>query len=328
MKTSRARIALAIGLSLLAHLLMLLVPHASLPPIEAPLPPLAARLEKLPAIDVRPIQPKAAPSRKKQSPADRQPSENTAPSAEPANAMPAEPQHDPEPSPPEVSQTVKEAEPVHPLPKRAQLTFVAYKGESFEIGEARQRFERGDDNSYTLKVDMNTTGLASIFKTYIATQQSSGFITRHGLQPHEFNETRNTSRNKEPVGLKFAWEEGLLIFLNGNRMPLPEQTQDIISFPYQLSQLPLEKGTIQMHISNGRKLGRYEFAVGEEEEIETRLGKLRTLPLRKIHKPGEEGLVIWLGLEYRLLPVKIQQIERNGEIAGQMVVSDIRVSDE
>ena len=83
-----------------------------------------------------------------------------------------------------------------------------------------------------------------------------------------------------------------------------------------------------MYISNGKKLEHYEFSVSEDEMIQTRLGKLRALPIHKIHAAGEEGQVIWLGMEYRMLPVKIRQIDRAGEISGEMVISEIRVADE
>jgi hypothetical protein len=218
--------------------------------------------------------------------------------------------------------------PAHPLPRYAQLTFIAYKGTDLEIGEARHLLETGDNQRYTLRVGTNTTGLASLFVSYEMNQQSSGTLTPQGLRPDKFSETKNTAKGKEMLEAKFDWEAKSLSFSNGRAAPLPEQTQDIISFLYQLSQLPLDKGVIPMYISNGKKLERYELAIGAAEEIQTRLGKLRVLPLRKVHATGEEGLDIWLGLEYRLLPVKIRQLDRAGNIAGEMVISDIRVSDE
>lgn len=330
-QTAGTRIAFAIGVSLLVHILFLLAPPVNLPPDKIPLPPLTAKLEKLPAAGTRaaPRKMEALKTKPKFRPAPV--AENTAP---PPNDSPAESiqpelrQTDPEPHSPATAEVAEKIQPAHPLPKHAQLTFIAYKGTNFEIGEARHRLEVNDGNHYMLKADMNTTGLASIFKAFASSQQSNGIITRQGLRPNEFNETKNTFRGKETLGAKFAWEEKSLFFLNGSRASLPEQAQDIVSFIYQLSQLPLDGGVIPIHISNGKKLERYELAIGEEEEIETRIGKLRALPLRKIHAQGEEGLDIWLGLEYRLLPVKIRQIDRNGEIAGEMVVSDIRVADE
>jgi hypothetical protein len=337
-RTSIGRIALAIVLSLMAHLIVLFAPLVKLPPSGIPLPLLTARLEPLPQVSVKPVlepPPKIA--------ARPAPARKPKPSFQPApvvpdtvspgenldeNSPPETPQIDPVPQSPPASEVVENIKPVHPLPKRAQLTFIAYKGTDFQVGEARHLLEIGDDKSYTLKVGMNTTGLASVFKTFELNQQSGGTLTAQGLRPNKYSEIKNTSKGKEALDAKFVWEEKSLSFSNGSHTRLPEQAQDIISFMYQLSQMPLDKGAISMYISNGKKLERYELAVGEEEMIQTGLGQMRALPLRKIYLLGEEGLEVWLGLEYRLLPVKIRQIDRTGQIAGEMVISEIRVADE
>lgn len=338
------RIFIAIGLSLLVHVLVLFAPLAKLPPREAQLPPLMARLEPLPEIAAKPVPVQKEILKKKKKlkpqPAPPQP-EQMAPEAEPEpdlqpleEMQTVEPQIVPEQqiaNEPEITKSdevVEESVPAHPFPRHAQLIFIAYKGTDFEIGEARHRLEIKDDNSYRLRVDMHTTGLAGFFKPYDSSHQSSGVVTRQGLHPDKYSETKKTAKGKEATEVEFAWETRTLIFSNGNSTQLPEQAQDIISFLYQLPQLPLNGGVLSMHISNGKKLERYEFAVGEEEMIQTRLGNLRTLPVHKIHAPGEEGQIIWLGMEYRMLPVKIRQIDRAGEISGEMVISEIRVADE
>lgn len=329
-RTPTGRIALAIALSALVHVIALFAPLVKLPPGQAPLPPLTAKLAPLPKIAAKPApprkprpKPQPAPVVPEQAPADEQPAESIQ-TEEPQIDADQQPAAADEPA----DETAAEAQPAHPLPRHAQLTFVAYKGADFPIGETRHRLDIGDDRSYTLSVGMNTTGLASLFKTYESDQQSSGTLTAGGLRPDEFSETKNTSKGKESYAAKFHWGAQVLSFSDGHSMPLPEQTQDFISFLYQLSQLPLDKSVIPMHISNGRKLERYELTVGEEEMIQTRLGRLRALPLRKVRRQGEEGLEIWLGLEYRLLPVKIRLLDRSGQIAGEMVISEILVADE
>lgn len=338
-RTSIGRIALAIAVSALVHAIALLAPLVKLPPGEKLLPPLTARLEPLPRIAAAPAPVKK--SRPRLQPAPLVPLLAQTNDKPTEDAPTKEPQIAPEYHPPvanetvdgaadqaAIDKTVEEAPPARPLPKHAQLTFIAYKGTDFQIGEARHRLEIGEDKNYTLTVVMNTTGLASIFKTFESNQQSHGTLTVQGLRPDNFSEVKNTSKGRETLEAKFDWKEKTLSFSNGSAIPLPEQTQDIVSFMYQLSQLPMTQGALPLYISNGKKLERYEMVVGEEENIQTRLGRLRTLPLHKVHAPGEEGVVIWLGIEYRLLPVKIRHIDRNGQIAGEMIVSDIRVADE
>lgn len=324
-----ARISLAIGLSLLLHAIAMFAPLIDLPRAEVPLPPLTARLEPLPKIaPVPPKQPR--PKRTEAKPLDTRPE---APQG--ITAEEEAPQIDEEPQPPadetEVTQSESAEEvPAKPvLPKHARLTFSAYQGDGgMKLGEAIHRLEI-EQGQYVLETVTQTTGLASIFKTYLLTQTSRGLVDAQGLRPQAYREEKKLARGNQSLSATFDWEGRRLLFSNGGDAVLPEQGQDIVSFLYQLSQLPMSgRNVLPLHISNGKKLEYYELEVGAEEEIATPLGKLRALPLRKIHAKGEEGLDVWLGLEYRLLPVKVRQIDRSGKTAGEMVISEILVSDE
>lgn len=324
-----ARISLAIGLSLLLHAIAMFAPLIDLPRAEVPLPPLTARLEPLPKIaPVPPKQPR--PKRTETKPLDTRPE---APQG--ITAEEEAPQIDEEPQPPadetEVTQSESAEEvPAKPvLPKHARLTFSAYQGDGgMKLGEAIHRLEI-EQGQYVLETVTQTTGLASIFKTYLLTQTSRGLVDAQGLRPQAYREEKKLARGNQSLSATFDWEGRRLLFSNGGDAVLPEQGQDIVSFLYQLSQLPMSgRNVLPLHISNGKKLEYYELEVGAEEEIATPLGKLRALPLRKIHAKGEEGLDVWLGLEYRLLPVKVRQIDRSGKTAGEMVISEILVSDE
>jgi len=338
LQSSRERpsigIMVALAVSLLIHAVLLFGPKLiELPAVEVTLPPLTAKLEALPAVNPAPKReppPKIAPKAPLPESVAAVGISTPVLAESGVIAPPEEPvlSEVPEQKPPVQEEPVVESKPAHPLPKQAQLTFVVYKGTNFSVGEARHRLDIKADGSYTLQVGMNTTGIASLFKTYELNQQSSGTVSTRGLHPDKFSENKLTSGGKQTLTADFDWKNKQLNFSSGSTTTLPELTQDMLSFMYQLSQLPLDEPIVTIYISNGKKLERYALTVGEEEEIQTRLGKLHALPLRKVHAPGEEGLEIWLGLEYRLLPVKIRQIDRSGAIAGEMVISEIRVSEE
>lgn len=330
-KRPAARIALAIGLSLVIHSLVLFAPLIELPKSEVPLPPLTARLEPLP----RPALPAPAKTpRPKPAEKPAQPAQESAPGA--ANEEPqvdAESQADAAPpaaeetAEPPAEPTPEQSRPL--LPRHAQLTFAVFQGEGgMQLGEAIHRLDI-EEGRYTLKAVTQTTGVVSFFKTYVLTQSSEGRADVRGLLPGKFAEEKKLSKGNQSLSAEFDWEARQLNFSHGGKTGLPEQAQDILSFLYQLSQMSMaNREVLPLRVSNGKKLEYYELEIGAEEEIATPLGKLRALPLRKIHAQGEEGLDIWLGLEYRLLPVKVRQIDRAGQIAGEMLISDIRVSDE
>ncbi len=339
LKHPAGRVALAIALSLLIHATLLIGPDLiRTAPVEAPLPPLTARLEPLPT-----RKPAPEPVRKKvhkpkpakiihpeksvtvvsrpveTAPEIPAPAVDTASGVGAAESQPASAVAQTEPDEHAVS--------AHPLPMHAQLTFTVKKGVNFPVGEARHTLDIDDKQHYTLQTNIRTVGLASLFKTFDMNQKSSGTISAQGLRPDEYSEGRTSDKGVQALTAKFDWAGKTLTFSGGAASPLPAQSQDMLSFLYQLSQLPLDQAIVSIYISNGKKLEKYDLAVGAEEDILTKNGQLRALPLRKIHAPGEEGLEVWLGMEYRLLPVKIRQIDRHGEIAGEMVITDIRVSE-
>ena len=329
--TSRRRIVLAIGVSVVLHGLLLWGPEIRLPHFQPSLPPLTARLEALPDAMPRPkLRHKAKPTPPKPTPEPVRPIE----AAPPPQTEPEVPLATNEPIP--ASAPVETETPVAiarneserpPLPKQAQLTFSIYTGTShFRVGEAVHTLDI-QEGRYVLKATTTTVGLASLFKSYTLNQYSSGIYNQYGLQPELFTEERIERIATQRNAVEFDHTENRARFSHGGEVVLPPETQDILSVLYQFPPL---RGieTTSVSVSNGKKIEQYQFAVGNNQEIDTPLGKLLTVRLRKLHPPNEEGLEIWLAREYRLFPVKIRFTEKNGEVSGEAVITDIRVSEE
>lgn len=317
------RIVFAIVISLLLHGLLLWGPNIELPQFKSSLPPLVAKLEALPNAPATP-----KPQRKIRPAPNPEPKIETAPQAASAEVVPPVEDIPLAASATPATETLAQYEPDSvverpPLPRRAHLIFTANKGTSdFKIGEVMHTLEI-DDGRYVLQSVSETVGLAKLFKSYKLTQYSSGGYSGQGLQPEQFFEERadklGTQRNT--VELNHAAQRAY--FSHGGEAPLPPDTQDILSILYQFPPLAHAE-LVTASVSNGKKIERYEFEVAANEDIHTAMGELRTVHLRKLHQPNEEGLEVWLALEYRLFPVKMRIIERNGEISGEIVITDIR----
>ncbi len=323
--TTSRRLAFAVGISVLLHSLVLWGPDIRLPSFKPKLPTLTAKLEALPAATA-----KRKPKRKAK-PAPPKPAPEPAPQASPT------PETLLAASAPSAASAPVESEPLAaaadkpavrpPLPKRAQLTFAVNKGTShFRVGEAVHTLEI-DDGHYILQAVTKTVGLAKLFKSYELTQYSSGSYSKYGLQPEEFFEERKDRLDTLRYTAEFDHAAQRVRFSHGGEVALPPDTQDILSVLYQFPPLKGVEST-SVSVSNGRKIEHYEFEIATNEEIDTPLGKLLTVRLSKLHAPNEEGLVIWLAMEYRLFPVKMRFIEKNGEVSAEAVITDIRVSEE
>jgi len=213
------------------------------------------------------------------------------------------------------------------LPHRAQLTFAVNKGTShFQIGETIHTLEI-DDGHYVLQSVTKTVGMARLFKDYQLTQYSSGSYNQQlGLQPERFFEERYEKTGSQRTTVEFDRAAQRAHFSQGAEAVLPPDMQDILSVMYQFPPL-VNTEIVAVSVSNSKKIERYEFEITTNEEIDTALGKLQTTHLRKLHRPNEDGLEIWLAQEYRLFPAKIRIIERNGDISGEIIITDIRVED-
>ncbi|MBU1424661.1 MAG: DUF3108 domain-containing protein [Gammaproteobacteria bacterium] len=339
------RIAFAFAISVLLHALLLWEPNIQLKPLKPELPPLFARLVALPSAPAKPRKPerKVQPAEQKTAPeaaprVDVPPQEMlsaaSAPEAadtpEAASAPVAADTSEAASAPAQAEQLAAEAVNAAerpPLPREAELTFAINKGTSkFRIGKAVHSLEIRDGH-YVIQAVTKTVGLVSLFKSFELTQSSSGSYTRYGLQPEQFLEKRQERSGTQSNAVEFSRAAQRAIFVPGGEKPLPPDTQDILSVLYQFPPLA-NTHMATVSVSNGKKIENYDFEITPNEEIDSALGKLLTVRLHKLHAPNEEGLDIWLAQEYRLFPVKMRYFDRNGEVAGEAVITGIRVSDE
>ncbi len=319
--TPSLRIVIAIVFSMMLHGLALWGSDIRLPQTAPVLPLLAAKLEALPAA---PAQPR--PQRKAR-PAVPAPEPTPVATETPQEVPPADnpPDAAAETETPAAESATEDDRP--PLPRQARLAFAIHLGNGgLRVGEAVHTLEI-KDGRYVLQATTRTVGLARLFKSYQLTQYSNGSYGKHGLVPELFQDEHKDNLGTRQNAVEFDREAQLARFSNGREAALPAETQDVLSVMYQVP--PLAGTEIaSISVGNGKKIERYDFEIAANEEIDTTLGRLLTVRLHKMRAPNEEGLDIWLAREYRLFPVKIRYTEKNGEVAAEAVITDIRVSEE
>ncbi len=349
---TRRKFACFIALSLLAHLIVFFGVPIVLPRSVADPPPLEVRLQPTaPPVPVllrpkpRPhTAPKRAPAPAVTTPILTAPSQiAVAPVFDPAPPTIAEPAEvEPPPvtpvdivppplAPPAAASPEPAPAPVpaRRLPRKGEITYDLFWGnDKFSVGRTLQTWEINED-SYRLSSVSETTGLVSLFSRQRIAYESRGKMTASGLRPERFTTERVRSGRRENAVADFDWSKMTALIDNPQRsVALPADAQDLVSFMYQLGLLPLEPGRIELPITNGWKLERYELEIGGEVRLETPFGELRAVPVRQVRRPGQESIELWLALEYRLLPVRIRFFDREGQPSGEQLVREIRVSDD
>jgi hypothetical protein len=220
---------------------------------------------------------------------------------------------------------------VHSLPRRGRITYNLYYGnERSFIGRAAQTWEVENDD-YILASDAETGGLVDLFRPQRLHSISRGKITPDGLKPDSFLTSRTRRGRTDASRARFNWDSGSLTYgdaRESNTAPLQPGTQDLMSFVFQFVLLPPQPGRYQLPITTGKRLEVYGFEIRAEERIDTPIGTVRALPIRQLSRAGDEGIELWLAAEYRYLPVRIRHFDREGNLSGEQIVNEIRISEE
>ena len=221
------------------------------------------------------------------------------------------------------------------FPKNILLSYSIYgTAGGLKSGDLIGQFQSHEEQ-YTFQTVQKTNGPLEIMGvTSPVERMSRGTLGNKGLRPDSL-----TVKGKQPnTEITFDWSGHKLSYADnastGRAVNLPDKTQDSMSllmqlrFAYQQSLYPRFQETIPLIVLNDNIIEQYELEIGAQESIDTPLGKIRALHLRRMHQRGEPFLEIWLGVEDFMLPVKFHTINGAGEAVDEFLISDIRVSDE
>jgi hypothetical protein len=136
-------------------------------------------------------------------------------------------------------------------------------------------------------------------------QRSVGRIGRDGLVPEEYTLQRGSAARSERA--QFDWDSGRVTFTwKGERREagLTTGTQDALSILHQVYYVRPSGGAGPIEVATSRKLGHYVYELLGERLIETPIGVLRTLHVRRLDDDGRH-LDAWLDVDRSLLPARI-----------------------
>lgn len=320
--TTVKRFFWALALSLLVHLIATFGPGITLPEYH-PDPAMEASIRSLPppppAVKKTRPHPRPAPKPRPEPAAASAPYEPVAP-AEPDQTAPAA--EEAPPSPPGAEGASTGEAPIT-LPEQAEIHYTLYKGrDGFPIGRADHTWKR-EGKRYSITQIAEASGIVSLFYSGRHVQISQGVITASGMQPESYWVQRGQRADKTDAA-RFDWQGGQLTYGSGGdtrTVHLPEGTQDLLSFLYQLAFAPPLEGSTRLDITTGRKLGNYGYQSLGEETVETPLGAIQALHIAQLRQEGEESTEIWLATEYHYLPLKIRFTDKQGSVMEQTVTA-------
>ena len=180
-------------------------------------------------------------------------------------------------------------------------------------GKATITFNMVGDQ-YQLKWLTQPSGVAALFIGDLL-QTSAGALTKAGLQPATYQYQFGNKADKARLA-SFDWQTKKVILqtAKGTKTEeLPDAAQDILSFMYQFMYVsPLQ--TMQIAITNGKKMKSYDYSFEGEENINSALGELKTIHIVHTGSVEEDKTELWLAIDYQYIPVKIRKTESENKV--------------
>lgn len=202
---------------------------------------------------------------------------------------------------------------------KVEAEFEVKRGtDSTAAGLSRISFHVDKNKHYIIQSQTEAKGLVSLFFSTLQ-QKSEGNVTDTGLKP-DFFSYQYGNNSKKLQTASFDWDKQELTMRNSKgetKVPLPAGTQDFLSFMYQFMFTP-PLNSLQIIMTNGKKLGTYQYSFEGEEVITSKFGELNTIHLAK-GSDDEEKTELWLATDYQYLPVKIRKTEKDGTVIEQLV---------
>ena len=195
-------------------------------------------------------------------------------------------------------------------PVAASISYNLFRN-GIHIGVINENFEI-KDGAYRATSEGVAIGLFALAQRGPLTYTSTGESTKEGLRPTRFEGRRNNAL----AIAEFDWKSDKLTMTHSGlnqTVALPPATQDRLSAMYQFMYLVQAKPrTVEMPMTNGRKLDLYRYDVDPDVVIDTPLKRINTVHLTKQRDQNESHTEVWLAPEYHYLPVKVIIVESDG----------------
>ena len=186
------------------------------------------------------------------------------------------------------------------------------------IGQTRLSLRPLGDGRFVYTSSSNATGLAALIRNDSIVERSKLRFEGDGIRSLGYHYTRDGGRKSRVVSVEFDWAaKEVRNTANGRswRMAIPDGTLDKLNYLLALMR-DLSRGNrhFAYPVADGGKLKRYALEFLGPDNVETYIGQLDTLKMRRSRKGGKRVTTIWCAPALGYLPVKVEHSEPDGEV--------------
>lgn len=206
----------------------------------------------------------------------------------------------------------------YPL-RSATLVYDLSFGETpMRVGRVTHQWNN-DGERYFAETVVEATGLFAVLYGGQYVQRSWGTFGAAGLVPSEYYVQRGGPERAETAS--FDWEARNVAFHWRNERrnaTLVAGTQDPISMLHQIYYMQPLPQAKTLNVASSRKFGTYLFQFIGEERIDTPMGELTALHVRRKDDDADH-VDVWVDPQRGFLPVRVHFVDRRGYVFDQRV---------
>lgn len=176
--------------------------------------------------------------------------------------------------------------------------------------EVTSRLSAQGDNNYEFYFDANAA-LGRVTEI----SQFKWNPNEHFAIPIQYTYKRSGIGKNREQALRFDWTKNEVVNTKNDvhlALDASKKIQDSLSYQLQLRQdLMAGKKNLSYLITNGKKNKEYKFEIVGDEILDTPLGKVTTVKIKRIQTNDERETYAWFAKDFQYLLVRLQQ-EENG----------------
>ncbi|HRD68188.1 MAG TPA: DUF3108 domain-containing protein [Candidatus Competibacter sp.] len=213
---------------------------------------------------------------------------------------------------------IADALPVAPFQARYEVY-----GSGFSIGDAVMTLTTTGLNQYQMSSEVRPNGLAALLVSGQIDEKANGEIRDGTVRPIRYERRVETPKKKQTVQLRFDWSANQIQARDNQEqanLPLSPGVVDPLSLNLRVM-WDLQRGRIpeQYALVDDTELKAYQIKNEGEEDLDTSLGKLRTVRISQ-SKPGKTRVTtFWFAPDLHYLPVRVAQ-KKNGKEVLRMEI--------
>jgi hypothetical protein len=193
------------------------------------------------------------------------------------------------------------------------------------VGRSEWRLVPGENEQFLWESRSETAGAGALISDVYITERSESEIYGQAFRPLVYRYDRYGKNAGRKVQVTFDWDNGVVLnTAKGHtwRMSVPPQTLDKLNYLLALMRdLADGKRSMQYTIADGGRLKVYDLREIGTETLETALGTLKTVKIRRLRYKGDSEATLWCAPALGFLPVKLEHRDRDGRLVSMTIQS-------